>query len=330
MIWAYLVHLGFNMWREAEGPIRAEYTNASPVMRFDRQMWNELLEFMVKSGMNTVVIDLGEGVKYESHPEIGAEDAWSVGELRKELARIRCMGLTPIPKLNFSASHDEWLGDYSRCVSSKIYYDVCKDLINEVVDIFDKPPLFHLGMDEEKESHSQYWGYGVIRHGDFWWKDLYFFIDTLERQGVRPWVWSDYVWVRQNEFLNKMPKSVMQSNWYYNEFFDKKELDTYVAAYNVLDRNGYDQIPCGMMTNIIRTVKYCKDVLAPEKLKGFMQTSWKPTLLARKYIHLAAVDLTRQAREGFEGNEAMFAGWKGPWERPGGYDIKDTIGTMGV
>ncbi|MBQ1229154.1 MAG: uracil permease, partial [Firmicutes bacterium] len=41
------------------------------------------------------------------------------------------MGITIIPKLNFSTNHDVWLGEYSRMVSTSIYYGVCRDLIND-------------------------------------------------------------------------------------------------------------------------------------------------------------------------------------------------------
>jgi hypothetical protein len=40
-----------------------------------------------------------------------------------------------------------------------------------------------------------------------------------------------------------MPKSVIQSNWYYEESFDEKL--TPVNAFLDLEANGYDQIPCG-------------------------------------------------------------------------------------
>jgi hypothetical protein len=61
---------------------------------------------MVKNGMNMVVIDLGDAIKYESHPEIAVNNAWSTTRLRKELEKFRKMGLEPIPKLNFAAGHD--------------------------------------------------------------------------------------------------------------------------------------------------------------------------------------------------------------------------------
>lgn len=326
MKWAYLVHIGFNMWREEKGPLRAAYTNASPYLRFDQPLWDELLVFAKEHGIDTIVMDLGEGIRYESHPEIAVEGSWSIQKLRDELKKMKSMDITPIPKLNFSASHDEWLGDYSRCVSSKLYYQVCADLISEVCDVFETPELFHLGMDEERDDYAQYWGYSVMRHGDFWWNDFYFFLKEVEKNNVRPWIWSDSVWKRPNEFIKKMPKEVMQSNWYYGDFLtDTGKFDKMITSYDLLDQHGYDQIPCGMNLSILRNVKYCMDHISQDHLKGFLQTSWMPTLLTRKYNHLSAMDALAQAKKGYEGDESMFCGWTGKCERPCGYGAAEEI-----
>jgi hypothetical protein len=112
-----------------------------PYLRFDQSLWDDLLKKMQQAGMNLLVIDLGDGVKYQGHPEIAVKGAWSTHELRGELKRMRAMGLEPIPKLNFSATHDAWLGKYARCVSTDTYYTVCLDLIAEVNRLFDRPRL---------------------------------------------------------------------------------------------------------------------------------------------------------------------------------------------
>lgn len=302
-VWGYLIHLGYNMWFESDAPRIREYLNASDVLRFDKEVWDELLIHMVDAGINTVVIDLGEGVQYQSHPEIAAKGAWSVGLLREELAKMRKMGLNPVPKLNFSTTHDEWLGEYSRCVSSQKYYEVCKDLINEVIDIFDTPDFFHIGMDEETYEHQRYSNYVVIRQGDYWWKDLYFYIDVIERRGVRPWVWSDYIRHHEEEFIKRMPKSVLQSNWYYGSFSDATypHNRTYIDAYLKLEENGFDQVPTGSnwsyIANFPETVEFCKNNISSERLVGFLQTVWEPTVKKRRYRHLEAIDLVRQGRE---------------------------------
>ena len=67
------------------------------------------------------------------------------------------MGLEPIPKLNFSTAHDAWMGLYSLRVSAKPYYEVCRDLIKDAVNIFDGPRFFHLGMDGETAEHHRHY-----------------------------------------------------------------------------------------------------------------------------------------------------------------------------
>lgn len=306
MIWGYLLHLGYNMWREKDAQKTAEYCNASEVLRLDKEIWDELLEQMAASGLNTVVIDLGEGVRYESHPEIAVEGAWGVEFLREELNKMREMGLNPIPKLNFSATHDEWLGEYSRCVSTKKYYEVCSDLIKEVIEIFDTPDLFHIGMDEETYKDQRFHNYKVIRQGDYWWKDLYFYIDHIEKKGVRPWVWSDYIWNHEEEYTSKMPKSVLQSNWAYGAFAQGYQDNSRIETYIKLEEKGYDQVPTGSnwsyAANFPETVEFCMKNIDPKRLKGFLQTVWKPTVKERRYRHLEAIDLVRQGYDVYKRN----------------------------
>jgi len=302
MIWANLLHLGYNMWLDREAPeLSAPSISARPYMRFDAALWNDLLGRMVGAGINMVVIDLGEGVKYSSHPELAVEGSWSVDTLRQELEKMRKMGLEPIPKLNFSATHDAWLGPYSRRLSTPEYYDVCRDLIDEVIEIFETPRLFHLGMDEETAGHQAHHEYVVIRQFDLWWHDLFFYIREVEKKGARAWVWSDYVWHHPDVFFKNMPKSVLQSNWYYSSEFSPEV--GYVKAYLDLEEHGYDQVPTGSnwgtAENFGKTVRFCRERIAPERLAGFLQTVWRPTTEEFRQKHLEAIDQVAQARKGF-------------------------------
>jgi len=299
MIWACLVHVSYNMWGDRDArEWGLDYVSATPHLRFDTKVWHALLRQMVDAGMNMVVIDLGDGVKYESHPEIAVSRAWTPKRLRRELAKVRKMGLEPIPKLNFSTCHDTWLGPYARCVSTDAYYAVCRDLIAEVIDLFDKPRLFHLGMDEETAQHQRHYEYVVIRQHDLWWHDLHFLLEQVEKGGVRPWVWSDYVWHHADEFFQRMPRSVLQSNWYYGASFSKQI--AYVRAYLDLEAHGYDQVPAGSNwsapENFGRTVAYCARHCDPARLKGFLQTVWKPTLEACHARHEQGIELAGRAR----------------------------------
>ncbi|MFC1676274.1 Tat pathway signal protein [Planctomycetota bacterium] len=290
MIWGNLVHLSMNMWEDRVTPER-EARYYRPYLRFDEKLWNDILVEMQKAKMTMVVIDLGDGVKYQSHPEIAVKNAWTVDKLKKELAKIRSMGMEPIPKLNFSTGHDAWMGEYSRCVSTPKYYDFCRNLIAEVIELFDKPRFFHLGMDEESPSHQKYYAFLAVRQFDLWWKDLYFYFDQVTKGGARPWLWSDYYWHHPETFLKKMPRSVVQSNWYYGTEFNTDI--NYVKAYHDLEEYGYDQIPTGSNfaspENFGMTVDYCKKHIGKERLLGFLQTPWRPTLETYRQHHLEAV-----------------------------------------
>jgi hypothetical protein len=302
MIWGYLIHLGYNMWLDREAPeLRASNLAAKPYLRFDEELWNDLLPIMASAGINTLVMDLGEGVQYASRPEIAVDGSWSVDKLQGEIEKLRRMGIEPIPKLNFSTTHDTWLGPYSRMVSTPTYYEVCRDLIGEVIEIFDSPRFFHLGMDEETAEHQRHHAYAVMRQHELWWHDLMFLVREVERKGVRPWIWSDYLWHHPNEFFEKMPKSVLQSNWYYGETFDPQQ--DYVKAYLDLERHGYDQVPTGSNWscdgNFGGTVEFATKYIARQRLAGFLQTVWRPTLEEYRRKHLDAIDQLARARKAF-------------------------------
>ena len=305
MIWANLLHLSYNMWGDREslpGETRSPYWPAKPYLRFDDALWNDVLKKMAEVGMNMVVIDLGDGVQYESHPEIVVKNAWSRERLREELAKARELGLEPIPKMNFSACHDEWLGPYARCLSTETYYSVCRDLIAEVVELFDTPRFFHLGMDEETSQHQRFHQYVVIRQYDLWWHDFNLLVEAVEKAGARAWIWSDYVWHHADAFFEKMPKSVLQSNWYYGLEFSE-DVD-YVKAYHQLEDHGYDQIPTGSnwsnAESFERTVEYCGQVIKAPRLRGFLQTPWKPTLEECRDHHIQAVEQVGRAIAKFQ------------------------------
>jgi len=305
VIWAVLVHLSLNMWCDRDlplpkdAPLVRRYGSVKPYLRFDTGLWHDLLKQMSAAGINMVVIDLGDAVRYESHPEIAVRKAWSTERLKRELEKVRKLGLEPIPKLNFSTCHDAWLGPYSRCVSTDTYYAVCRDLIAEVIDLFDRPRFFHLGMDEETAHHQRNFSYVVVRQYDLWWHDLMFLLDQVEKGGSRAWIWSDYLWDHPQVFFKKMPKSVLQSNWYYGTEFTKRNVAA--KAYLDLEAHRYDQIPTGsnwsVDENFAKTVTYGRKNISPRRLLGFLMAPWFPTVEPFRDKLTKAVELVRDAIE---------------------------------
>lgn len=313
-IWGSLMHLSFNMWEDHDrlkndGIKNHEVRVWDDNLRLSERLWDDALQSMVAQGMNMVVIDLGDAVRYDSHPEIAVNQAWTPARLQSELSKMRRMGLEPIPKLNFSAGHDQWLGKYSRMVSTDTYYKVCSELIKEVIDLFDTPRFFHLGYDEENASNQRFLNVAIVRQGEQWWSDFYFFVNEVEKNNVRPWIWSDYAWEKQDEFFQKMPKTVLQSNWYYrNDFTDPNH--KIVKTFIRLEKEGFDQIPCGTYyvseteqpkdDNIQSIVQWSAENISDKYLKGFLLTNWRPTTEPFRAEILRGIELTGKARKWFE------------------------------
>ena len=295
---AVLLHMGMNMWGEwrAPGEPKVEgkrYTRDE--IYFSEDIWKRTIDHAKKRGFNMVVMDLGEFLEYPSHPELAVKGSWSADRMRAEVRRLRSMGLEPIPKLNFSATHHMWLKEYSRMLSTKPYYKVCADVIKDVAEIFEAPRFFHLGFDEEKVENQRKRLVVCVRQNELWWHDLLWFVMGVERLGSRAWIFSDYGW-HHPEFIEKCPKSVLLSNWYYNEDAVGYDIDKMtdwfkpkLRLFADLDKAGFDQVPCpsNWLSSKLKAsgrkdnsdcagevVKYCRANIAPERLKGFMMASW--------------------------------------------------------
>jgi hypothetical protein len=295
---AVLLHMGMNMWGEwrAEGEPKIEgkrYTQNE--IHFSEDIWNRTIDHAKQAGLNMVVMDLGEFLKYPSHPELAVKGSWSAERMQAEVKRLKQMGLEPIPKMNFSATHHQWLKKYSRMLCTRAYYRVCSDIIRDVAEIFGRPRFMHLGFDEEKVENQRKRLVVCVRQNEMWWHDLLWFVKHVEKQGSRAWIFSDYGW-HHPEFIEKCPKSVLQSNWYYNEDAQGYDIDKMtdwfkpkLRLFADLDKAGFEQVPCpsnwlspklkesGRKDNsdcAREVVKYCRANIAPERLKGFMMASW--------------------------------------------------------
>ena len=300
MIWSLYAMLGQNMWFEEH-----------PKLDFDEEAWDILLDSAAKNGINQIVLDLGEGVRYESHPELAREGAWSPDRVRAEVRRCREMGIELIPKLNFSATHHLWLGEYRRMMSTPIYYKVCRELIEEVYTLFDRPAYLHLGMDEEGDP--QFFNELDMVHyrqGELIWNDLKFLCDCVRSLGAKPWIWADMCMYEPEAFRKHIPyDDVILSPWIY--FAIRREHWTLVASkQHYIDSNegkmgvtymeeapiwqamthegvkaandGYKTVPC---CSVWGECEYCSDDVVehfvnncnPDNLLGFMTAPWVRT-----------------------------------------------------
>ena len=322
MFYSLYVELGQNMWFE-------EF----PKMDFEDSAWERVLDMCNQYGINQIVLDLGEGVVYKSHPELAKEGAWTHDRVRAELARCRERGIELIPKLNFSATHHLWLGEYRRMMSTRIYYEVCRDLIEEVAELFDHPAYIHLGMDEEGDPQF-FKDLDMVhyRQGELIWHDLRYLCDCVKRCGSRPWIWADMCMYEPESFRKHLGyDDVVLSPWIYfairrehwtlikskQRYIDSNEgsmgieymeeapiWQTMTREGVIAANDGYGTVPC---CSAWGECEYCSDDVVehfvnncrPENLLGFMTAPWVRTTEADLAAIEASVKALAVARDKF-------------------------------
>lgn len=274
-IYAQTIQLGNNMWHDKPEipPQDPSYLYSSlpyrPVFNKDKECFRLLVDHAKAEGMNTIVISIGEGYCYSSHPEIALENAWTEDELRAEIAHIREIGMEPVPMLNFSAAHDMWLGKYERMVGTDTYQKVCLDLIDEVCKLFDSPKYFHIGMDEETYDAQKYLDFATVRNRVVMNRDLTAFLDCIRKNGVTPWMFCDYYKVSPKDFLAVVDKDVLLSDMHIRYSQSK---NVYPTEFSELIAEGYKIVPMithhFLMRNASAVTSYLKEKVDKEGVIG--------------------------------------------------------------
>ena len=94
---------------------------------FDTNVWNEVTARLAANGLDALVVDLGDGIVWPSHPELAVPAAWDVPRLKAELERLRKLGLEPLPLV--PTRHGEAVTD---------------DLVRDAVSLFARPRVLLL------------------------------------------------------------------------------------------------------------------------------------------------------------------------------------------
>ncbi len=313
---AFMMYLGENQWDDSTSRINARGGQYMPKLTTDKKVWRELTDFAVECGFNAIHIPTLDGVKYKSHPEIAVEGAWEVSELKEELCRLREIGLTPIPELNFSTGHDIWLGEYSRMVSSPIYYEVVRDIIHENIEIFGNPEFFMMDQDEEGPLIQRRFDFVCYRQHDLLWHDIEFFHECIREKGSRPMMFVDLFAHNPEPFLKHVKKDVVVMPWYYCAFWEDAEVkfpqpnsdpDHYcefmiakMQSYAEIPKHGYDVFP--MCSNVFEdygidhSVWHIGNVVPDDKLLGLTVAPWAGgTNESCKYGIMDAIVATQEA-----------------------------------
>jgi len=190
-------------------------------MQFDREVWEKIVDKCLEYKIDTIVLSLGEGLVYQSHPELAVEGSWTTEEMKSEVQRLKNLGIKMIPKFNFSAYHDPWLGEYGKSlISTPTYYRVCKDLIEEVYELFDHPEYIHLGLDEEFPDYANEKNH--FRVGDKLFEDYRYLIECVKATGAKALMWGSICGYYEDLWREYIDKDVVMGKGQYYKYDQSK------------------------------------------------------------------------------------------------------------
>lgn len=151
---------------------------------FDLELGLEIIDAMSDVGLNLLVIDCADGVRYKSHPELVRKYTVPMTHLKRLVNRAQEKHIEVVPKLNFSQSrserHNDWFRPYNELFDNDQYWKIAFEIIDELIHVCKPGRYFHIGMDEDHDrAHSQYIeAIQKLRNG-------------LNERGLRAVIWND-------------------------------------------------------------------------------------------------------------------------------------------
>ncbi len=162
---------------------------------------------VVRGRYNTLVLDLSQGYRWASHPELARHNAWTRADLERVLEAARSLGLEVLPGIS-APSHAEWItrkypdlmedgASTLLCTRRPETRELLGSLMSELIDVFDQPRYLHIGHDELWwRTHRKHETERCPRcAGSPRWQlvldDLRWHHEWLAQRGVKPMMWSD-------------------------------------------------------------------------------------------------------------------------------------------
>ncbi|OGS22267.1 MAG: hypothetical protein A2252_06815 [Elusimicrobia bacterium RIFOXYA2_FULL_39_19] len=236
---------------------------------FDLDSALKVVDAMSKIGMNMLVIDIADGVRYKSHPELARKYSVPISNLKKLADYARSKNIEVIPKLNFSQSshsqHNHWFRPHHELFDNKEYWKLAFEVIDEIIKACGPVKYFHVGMDEDhSRAYSQYIDAIIqLRNG-------------LKKRGLQTIIWNDSAYWHLAKAViyaeksvaaeKKIPKDIIHILWDYNRLQP--------GIIRRIVKQGF-QVWVAPGANPERILKW-KEILLHYKQKGMLMTIWIP------------------------------------------------------
>lgn len=210
------------------------HPNDAPV---DPEFYEEfLLRTCLEHKLNTVVLLVLQGMKYNRRPQVDGPAAWPQETVRRLVETLKAHDITPIPLLN-SLGHANWLviplpelredGDtQTLCTRHPDSRTALLDCYEEVIEVF-RPTHFHMGLDEvrwqtfNKPPEERCPRCLGVDKRDIFVEQVTMLHEFLTARGITPMMWGDMVLRTHNggppfqlaDTLERLPRDIVITNW---------------------------------------------------------------------------------------------------------------------
>jgi len=128
---------------------------------YDLDVGLDLVDAMAEAGLNLLVVDPKDGLRYQSHPELARHYSVEMDTLAALRDRAETRGIEMAIKLNFSQSqlhqHNHWFRPHHKLFDRDEYWDKAFEIVDELIEVARPRRFFHVGMDEDHwRSYRQY------------------------------------------------------------------------------------------------------------------------------------------------------------------------------
>lgn len=270
----------------------------------DEKLLREIIAVSAENGMNTLIIEVEKGVRYDSHPEVSAPWAFTKQKMRGIVDFAKSAGLDVVPLLP-TFSHCDYIlnahpelreGDLSGlyCPSNPETHILVNELIDELIDVFE-PRYFHIGHDELLSAYNRNDRESVIEcescskktPSAIFAEDVIRLRNHLRTRGIRTMMWADML-LDPDEFssagfnrsgcyggvpddfhlaANLIPKDIILCDWHY-------ELAGEYQSISHLTNMGFEVLGAGKTPINTYLFKDYAETQVKRGFKGMISTMW--------------------------------------------------------
>jgi len=185
----------------------------------NRAYW--MVDEAKQSGLNTVVVQVTDGVTLKHAPWRGKDGAWSRDEFKAWIDYVQGKGMQVVPELKLLTHQDKFLQNKQTDLmfnsssydpsNPQVYQKNVYPLIDELVELI-SPKAFHIGHDEVAghNAHSKKkWlkPNEPILPAEIFYQDTVRMYEYLDKRGIETWMWGDML-ISPDEFPTMKPNSL--------------------------------------------------------------------------------------------------------------------------